>query len=96
VLPGGQEMADQWRRLLEAIACCGLDSEAVIASEVDPAEAILEQARARQADIIVVGSRPRLRSTAPYAEGVAAQVVERATRSVLVTAFGDARPARAP
>lgn len=90
VLPGGAALDDRRRRLAKALERCGIASEAVVASEHDPAQAILGQARARDADIIVVGTRPRSWLGGLSAEGVAAKVVDEARRSVLVTPYDGA------
>lgn len=62
----------------------------VVRTEVDPVAAILGEARAHDADLVVVGAR-RYDWLSWMVDGsVAAQVVDRAQRSVLVTPLVDA------
>jgi nucleotide-binding universal stress UspA family protein len=53
--------------------------QAVVRDDADPVDAILDEARARDAHLVVVGLRPGRRRS-----GVAARVVDLAQRSVLV------------
>jgi nucleotide-binding universal stress UspA family protein len=71
-------------RLVRATEQLEATMETVVATEVDPVDAILDQARARNADVIVVGTRPRGR---PSDRSLAAEVVSRSDRSVLITPF---------
>jgi nucleotide-binding universal stress UspA family protein len=73
------------QRLAEAVSHLRPDAEAVVAGDFDPVEAILRHARSRDADIIVVGAHARSSLRRLVASGVAARVVDRARRSVLVT-----------
>jgi nucleotide-binding universal stress UspA family protein len=57
----------------------------IVTSEVDSARAIVEQARVHRVDTIVVGTSARSRLERFFAPSVAAEVVTRADRSVLVT-----------
>jgi nucleotide-binding universal stress UspA family protein len=73
---------DERRRLLEH-AAERLDGrlEPLLCRAADPVQAILEQARNRCAGVIMVGTRPRFGRVPP---NTAAQLVQRARRSVLV------------
>jgi nucleotide-binding universal stress UspA family protein len=55
-----------------------------VACDLDPVEAILREARARRADLVVVGTRPRSWFGRVIGASVAVRVVDRARRSVLV------------
>lgn len=85
VLQGEGARAAQVQRLEEASRGVGLDTEGVVSREVNPVDAILTEARARDVDLIVVGTRPRSWFDRLVTGSVAAQVVNRARRSVLVT-----------
>jgi nucleotide-binding universal stress UspA family protein len=63
----------------------GIDSDVV--SEADTADAIVDAAWRRQADVVVVGSRPRSKFVDLFNERVACAVVERTARSVMVVPF---------
>jgi nucleotide-binding universal stress UspA family protein len=63
----------------------GIDT--VVVSEPDTADAIVDAAWRCQADIVVVGSRPRTRLAGLFRKRVAPEVVERTARSVLVVPF---------
>jgi nucleotide-binding universal stress UspA family protein len=56
----------------------------VVANEVDPVDGILDQTRAHRAQTIVVGTRPRTPLERRTQPSVAAEVVDRSDRSVLV------------
>jgi nucleotide-binding universal stress UspA family protein len=73
------------QRLLDAARGLSVESEAVLRNELDPAQAILDEARARDADLIVVGTRGRTWFERLLTSSVSAQIISRATRSVLVT-----------
>ena len=82
---------DRRRRLERATSELQLFAEAVVSHEANSADAILREARARDADVVVVGARrpswfERLRRGS-----VPSRVVDRARRSVLVTPIGDHR-----
>jgi len=70
-----------------AQASIDLEVEAtpVIRNEIDPVDAILGEAREREADIVVVGAQRRGWLARLFGIDVAVQVVNRARRSVLVT-----------
>jgi universal stress protein E len=85
-LPVQREVAQsRMQRLIEAARALGVDAETVLASQVDPAEVILGEARARDADMIVVGTRRRGWLERLTGRSVAARVLDQARRSVLVT-----------
>jgi nucleotide-binding universal stress UspA family protein len=60
--------------------------ESIVSRAREPARGILEQARRRNVDIIVVGARPR--GSSHSSPGTAWRVVRRARRSVLVAPIG--------
>lgn len=72
------------RQLERAAAWPELFAEAVVANDPSPVEAILREARARDADLVVVGSRPRSWLSRVFGSSVASDVVNLARRSVLV------------
>ena len=76
-------------RLVRATEQLESSMETVVATEVDPVDAILDQAQAHNADIIVVGARPRWRLPD---RSVAAEVVDRSDRSVLIAPFTTNKP----
>jgi nucleotide-binding universal stress UspA family protein len=68
------------------------DAHPVIRNEMNAADAILGEAREHDADLVIVGTRRRRNWFDRLVAGnVAAQVVNRAKRSVLVTPLGDAK-----
>ena len=69
-----------------------VEASAVIRNEVNPVDAILGEARKHNADLVVVGTRRRGWFGRLLAGSVAAQVVNRAKRSVLVTPLDDIGP----
>ena len=69
-----------------------VDACAVIRNDVNPVDAILGEAREHDADLVVVGTRRRNWFDRLVAGSVAAQVVNRARRSVLVTPLDDSGP----
>jgi nucleotide-binding universal stress UspA family protein len=64
-------------------------AEAIVRSELSAADAIMSEASARDADLVVVGSRARGWLARWVTRTVAAEVAERARRSVLVTPLPD-------
>jgi nucleotide-binding universal stress UspA family protein len=94
VLPASEADQDARRlRLLEATRDFTLDPEPVLTHERDAVDAILAVASQRDVDMIVVGSRPRPLLRRLFSGGVAARVVRRAGRSVLVVPLHAAEPA---
>lgn len=75
-------------RLAEISAKLHAQALAVVRRETDSAAAILGEAREREADLVVVGARRRRWLDRLQLESVAAQVVDRAAQSVLVTPVG--------
>jgi nucleotide-binding universal stress UspA family protein len=71
-------------RLVKATERMNSPMKAVVAQELDPVDAILEQARLHEAQAIVVGTRPGPCFDRLLTRTVAAEVVERSDRSVLV------------
>jgi nucleotide-binding universal stress UspA family protein len=61
--------------------------ETIVSTEVDVVDAILDQARFHDANLIIVGTRPRRALARFISRSVAVEVVNRSERSVLVTPF---------
>lgn len=76
--------ADRLAQLERASAQLGGQVEAVVTRAVTDSEAVLEIARRRDADLVVVGTREQSPLTSLFRPEVAAQVIERSARSVLV------------
>lgn len=89
VLPGDLDDARS-ARLAELSSKLPGDAQAVVRQEVNPVDAILSEARERDADLVVVGTRQRGWFDRLICGSVAAQVVNRARRSVLVTPLSGA------
>lgn len=68
----------------------------VVRTEVDPVDAILAEARACDADLVVVGTHRRSWLNRLLRGSIAAQVVNRAKRSVLVTPLTDSGEVAGP
>jgi len=66
-----------------------LNVTAVVRQDSNPVEAILGEARAREADMVVVGSRQRRWMNRLISGSIAARIVNRTKRSVLVTPIDD-------
>lgn len=79
-------------RLSQASQKLAADARAVIRNEVNPVDALLREAREHDADLVVVGTRRRGWFECFRARSVAAQVVNRAKRSVLVMPLRDVGP----
>ncbi|HEX7478121.1 MAG TPA: universal stress protein [Polyangiales bacterium] len=62
----------------------GVDFDGVVVRRFGTAEAILEEARRMHADLVVVGTRPRPWLLQKLSRSVAAAVIDRAARSVMV------------
>jgi nucleotide-binding universal stress UspA family protein len=72
-------------RLADAVRSLPVAATPVVRVEIDPVFAILEEARQNDVDIVVVGVHERSRLERFFRGSVAAQVVQKARRSVLVT-----------
>lgn len=81
-----RELARAQRALCEALT-------PVVARRVDTVEAILEQGRREGADLLVVGTRARPWLERLLTRGVAANLVDRAPLSVLVTPLAESQAA---
>lgn len=90
VLPGDPLSDARGARLAELSSKLPGDAQAVVRQEVNPVDAILGEARERDADLVVVGTRQRGWFDRLICGSVAAQVVNRAQRSVLVTPLSGA------
>jgi nucleotide-binding universal stress UspA family protein len=84
-LPGGAVSGLRRQQLSNATRLLAPDAEMVIANELDPVDAILEQARTRNVDLIVVGTRAHSWFSRTLIGSVSTELVDRAIRSVLVT-----------
>lgn len=80
----GRSRAHAREHLERALGRLSNQTAAVVADEVDPVDAILQEAEARNADIITVGTRPRSWFERMLRSSLAARVVDGTERSVLV------------
>lgn len=71
-------------RLLDGVQLLPDDSSAVMRAEIDPVAAILDEARRRDVDLLVVGVHDRRPFERWLHGSVAARVIQRSDRSVLV------------
>jgi nucleotide-binding universal stress UspA family protein len=85
VLPADRTRAARAAHLTKATERLAVAATAVVRDEVSAAEAILDEAELHDADLVVVGTRHRTWIHQLLGESVAAQVINRANRSVLVT-----------
>ena len=92
VLPAVPAVEARSARLSQVWANLSFGASAVIRDEFNPVDAILWEARKRDADLLVVGTRRRGWFDRLVTGSVAAQVVNRAKRSVLVTPLDDVGP----
>lgn len=79
-----EQYAMRGLRLERAAAKLAIDVETVVACEANPVDAILGEARTRDADLVIVGSHPRGWLGRLWHRNVAARVINQADRSVLV------------
>ena len=79
-----ETFADKLSELRRAGRSFGLECPSVVMTRSDPEDAILDLAQRQRADMIVVGTRGHAPRTGPTHDSVAASVIERADRSVLV------------
>jgi nucleotide-binding universal stress UspA family protein len=80
------DTAEIRKRLLTSVArAISADSEPVVANELDAVEAILREARMRNAELIVVGTRSHSWLHRAVVGSVSTALVDRTVRSVLVT-----------
>lgn len=85
VVPRKAETLDRRERLSALTSDLPVPVTPVVTSLIDPVYAILEEARTRGAGLIVVGTRQRTAWERLLGGSVAAQVVSRTQRSVLVS-----------
>jgi nucleotide-binding universal stress UspA family protein len=83
-LPTEALLVRQMERLRERARSLAPSAEAVVLSKSSTASAILDASREREADLVVVGTRPRSWLRTVATPSVARRVVEDASRSVLV------------
>jgi nucleotide-binding universal stress UspA family protein len=84
------DTSDSRSRLLTRVAHgISVDAEAVVANELDAVEAILREARSRNAELIVVGTRTHSWLRRAVVGSVSSELVDRTIRSVLVTPMLD-------
>ncbi len=81
------EIERRRRRLVDLAEAMSADMGPVVVSRPSPTEAILQVARARDADLVVVGTRAVAEMDQDVVDGTAAAVVESSRRSVLVLPF---------
>lgn len=81
--------AERLARLEQASRHLPTAARALVRHDDDHADAILEAARAEEADLVVVGTRRRAWFERFPSGNVASRVVDRAQRSVLVTPVGE-------
>jgi nucleotide-binding universal stress UspA family protein len=87
---GGQTESHGLARLQAASQRLPVDATPVMRTEIDPVHAILDEARARGVDIVVVGTHRRRGWWERALRGsVASHVVGRASQSVMVTPIPD-------
>ncbi len=87
--PAARAHAEQLDRLRQVSEQFQPSIRAVVRQESDPVDAILEQASAEEADLVVVGARARAWFEGSGRDGLAGTVIHRARRSVLVIPVGD-------
>lgn len=85
VVATGSATTERMRRLSHASARLHIDTVTLVASQHSPVDAILQAAHARDADIVVVGTHVKSWLGRVLNSSIAAQLVDRARRSVLVT-----------
>jgi nucleotide-binding universal stress UspA family protein len=78
----------RWRRLAYAFEQVPLRADATIRTDASAVQAILEEAHLHDADLVVVGTRRKHWFERLLARNIAAKVVNRCPRSVLVTPIG--------
>lgn len=83
------DVSDAARRLSLACVRLGVASEAVVSNEVTAVRALLREARRRDADMVVVGAHRHSWFERLLGGGVAARVIDGASRSVLVAPFAE-------
>jgi nucleotide-binding universal stress UspA family protein len=76
-------------RLAHATKALASSADPILALGPDPVDAILREARACDARLVVVGTSRRSRLRRALRPSVAARLIDRAARSVLVTPIGD-------
>jgi nucleotide-binding universal stress UspA family protein len=76
-------------RLVRATKALASSADPILALGPDPVDAILREARACNARLVVVGTSRRSRVRRALRPSVAARLIDRAARSVLVTPIGD-------
>ncbi len=84
------EIERRRRKLLRLGEAMAADFEPVVANRQNAAEAIIDAARERDADLIVVGMRAAVNVQGQVVAGTAAAVVESTRRSILVLPFAEA------
>ena len=79
-------------QLIDAADALVVEAVAIVRSEVNPTAAILDEVQKRDADLVVVGTRPHSWLERLLGDTVAVQVVDGARRSVLVIPLGKRDP----
>jgi nucleotide-binding universal stress UspA family protein len=88
VLPFEPARAESAERLADASQRMPVSVTSVVSNRVDAVEAILGEASAHEADVVVIGTRPKGWFARWTARKVAQRVVSNAKRSVLVMPLG--------
>lgn len=93
VVSGAPLAVAQQELLSNATQRLHLAEEAIVSNEPNPVDAILAAARSKDVDLVVIGTRQRSWLGRLLAPSVADDVIDRSTRSVLVTPLdGDKKP----
>ena len=82
--PSARSLSQVTLRLRQVALSCGACSEALVAVAWNTAHTILKTAQERDADLVVIGTRPRTRWEQLLDSGVAVRVIRAARQSVLI------------
>lgn len=82
--PSARSLSQVTLRLRQIALSCGACSEALVAVAWNTANTILKTAEERDADLVVIGTRPRTRWEQFLDSGVAVRVIRGARQSVLI------------
>lgn len=82
--PSARSLSQVTLRLRQVALSCGACSEALVAVAWNTANTILKTAQERDADLVVIGTRPRTRWEQLLDSGVAVRVIRAARQSVLI------------
>lgn len=82
--PSARSLSRTTHRLRQVAQSCGACSEALVAVAWNTANTILKTAHERDADLVVIGTRPRTRWEQLLDSGVTVRVIREARQSVLI------------